>query len=105
MEKQLGKGPYFSGEALSLVDIAWLVLLHRAAIIERHAGYDFLEKFPKMKNWQKSVLTTGLQNLSVSSDFEELFTDFYLSENTYLGHGKNAANLSSDEACKTGSCC
>ena len=35
IEKQLGNTPYFSGEEIGMVDIAWLTLLHRAAIIER----------------------------------------------------------------------
>jgi glutathione S-transferase len=51
VETQLGKGPFFHGENYGMVDIAWMVLLHRAAIIERCSGYDFLAKFAKVKTW------------------------------------------------------
>jgi len=87
-EKKLGEGPYFKGALFSHVDVAWLPLLHRAAIIERRTGYDFLSKYPKVKAWQSAVLETGLAEKSVSGDFEAAFTDFYLSDKTFLGRGK-----------------
>ncbi len=78
-------GPFFKGEQLSNVDIAWLPLLHRAAIIEKHSGTDMLEGFTKVKVWQQAILNTGICERSVSSDFEKRFTTFYLSDKTYLG--------------------
>ncbi len=87
-EKQLGEGPYFKGQGLSNVDIAWLPLLHRAAIIEQHTKYDFVANYPKVKAWQSALLDTGLAEKSVADDFEEAFTAFYLSERTFLGKGK-----------------
>ncbi|MCG8491299.1 MAG: glutathione S-transferase family protein [Sneathiellales bacterium] len=105
MEKQLGKGPYFSGDEMSLVDLSWLVLLHRADIIEKHSGYDFLESFPKMKRWQTAVLATGLQTKSVADDFKDAFSSFYLSESTFLGRGENTKDFSLDKARHSGSCC
>ncbi len=47
--------PYFKGSVISNVDIAWLPLLHRAEIITRYTGYDFLLKFPKVKAWQPAI--------------------------------------------------
>lgn len=84
-EAKLEKGPYFKGDTFSNVDIAWLPLLHRADIVERHSGYDFFEQFPKVKAWQTEVLKTGLAKKSVSEDFVEAFSKFYLSDETYLG--------------------
>lgn len=84
-EKQLGDGPFFNGETLGNVDIAWLVLLHRAAIIKERSGYDFLAKYPKVKAWQEAMLKTGLAEKSVVEDFEDHFSNFYLSEKTHLG--------------------
>ena len=68
-----------------MVDIAWLPLLHRASIIESRSGFEFLEDFPRVKAWQAAILGTGLAERSVSEDFEERFTAFYLSETTFLG--------------------
>ena len=85
MEARLGEGPYFHGDTLGMVDIAWLPVLHRAAIIERYTGFDFLEAFPKVKQWQEAMLATGLAEKSVAEDFESRFTAFYLADTTYLG--------------------
>jgi len=88
-EDKIGEGPYFKGDTLSNVDIAWLPLLHRAAIIESHTGYDFLAGYPKVKAWQAALMETDTPQKSVANDFEEAFTGFYLSEKTFLGSQKN----------------
>ena len=96
VETQLGAGPFFNGGDYGMVDIAWMVLLHRAAIIERCSGYDFLAESPKVKTWQQAWLATGLPEKTVSEDFIEKFSNFYLSENTYLGRQMKAR---SGQAC------
>ena len=85
MEARLGEGPYCDGDSLGMVDIAWLPLLHRAAIIERYTDFDFLGAFPKVKHWQEAVLATEIAEQSVAEDFESRFTAFYLADTTYLG--------------------
>jgi len=81
--KLTGKTALFKSDNISKVDIAWLPLLHRAAIIEEHTGFDFLSVFPKVKAWQKALLATGIADKSVANDFVARFSDFYLT-NTYL---------------------
>ena len=103
-EKALGKGPYFKGDKLSNVDIAWLPLLHRANIIREHTGFDFVSDFPKVKAWQTAVNQTGLMQKSVANDFESKFTAFYLSDATFLGSGKNG-DAAADAACAKSTCC
>lgn len=85
---QLKDGPYFQGSSLGMVDLSWLPLLHRTALIKKHSGYDFLKDYSKLKDWREAVLATGLQIGSVPEDFEEIFTGFYLNEETYLGRLK-----------------
>jgi len=81
-----------------------LPLLHRTAIIEKHTCYDFLAKYPKVEAWQVAMLETSLPVQSVSDDFEEYFTDFFLSGKTYLGNGdNNEVNLSTQ--CGGSNCC
>ncbi|WP_299419488.1 glutathione S-transferase family protein [uncultured Shimia sp.] len=87
IEKALGDGPFFGGDQIGVVDIAWLVLLHRAQIIKDHTGYDFLEGRPKTQAWQAAIMATGLAQKAVAEDFEEAFTNFYLADVTYLGRG------------------
>jgi len=105
VEKQLTGSRYFNGDALSMVDIAWLPLLDRAHIIEENTGYDFIGSRPKLKSWQKELLGTGLTSKSVAEDFEAAFKDFYLSDKTYLGRGGDVDCSSFDTACATDICC
>ncbi|MBP0019059.1 MAG: glutathione S-transferase family protein [Cyanobacteria bacterium SBLK] len=85
IETRLGEGRYADGDRLGPIDIAWLPLLHRAAIVEGRSGYDFVKEFPKVKRWQQNLLASGIADRSVSEDFEDRFSAFYLAESTYLG--------------------
>jgi len=102
VEKVLGDGPYFHGNGIGNVDISWLPLLHRASIIEQHTDYDFLEDYPKVKSWQKALMETGLAEKSVPEDFENEFSNFYLSDKTFLGKGEDCVNAG-EGSCGTGS--
>jgi len=103
-------GAYFNGHQLSLVDMAWLPVLHRAAIIKQHTQLDLLAPWPSLQAWQQSLADTGLFAASVADDFEDKFINFYLAETTYLGKlSRNAAPASQSEesACEAsvGGCC
>ena len=104
-EAQLGDTPYFGGERIGMVDIAWLPLLHRADIIARRACYDFVGERPKLKQWQSRLLGTGLAEKSVAPDFEEAFATFYLSDQTFLGRGGPVADCRFGDAWATDACC
>ncbi len=105
IEKQLGNTEYFGGETIGMVDIAWLPILHRADIVEKHSGYDFLGDRPKLKAWQHKLLSGDLAEKSVASDFKQAFSDFYLSDETYLGRGESVGNCHLGDASPTDSCC
>ncbi|WP_170425788.1 glutathione S-transferase family protein [Ruegeria arenilitoris] len=105
-EKQLGDGQFFAGEALGNVDMAWLPLLHRAAIVSDHSGHDMLADYPKVKAWQQALLATGIPQKTVSEDFVTRFTDFYLAERTWLGRGANLNEAPTTAPLKqSGGCC
>ena len=105
MEQQLGDTPYFNGDTIGMVDIAWLPLLHRASIVERHSGYDFIGARPKLKQWQHTLLADDLAAKSVAPDFVEAFSAFYLSDETYLGRGETVANSNISQSAATDKCC
>ncbi|MEM7429241.1 MAG: glutathione S-transferase family protein [Pseudomonadota bacterium] len=105
MEKQLGEKPYFGGDSLGMVDIAWLPLLHRAGIINERSGYDFIGSHPKLKRWQTVLLGDDLAASSVAPDFEDAFSAFYLSDETFLGRGATVENCCFSERCATDACC
>ncbi|WP_085300063.1 glutathione S-transferase family protein [Cognaticolwellia mytili] len=102
VEQQLSTAnTFFKFNALSNVDIAWLPLLHRANIIKKHTGFDFLCGLPKMQAWQAALLTSGVAENTTSADFEALFTNFYLT-NTFLVTGNSQQQ---DSRCAESSCC
>lgn len=101
-EAQLsGNTKFFKSDVLSNVDMAWMPLLHRAAIVKAHSGYDFFCGLPKMQAWQQNILTSGIVEKTVSDDFDTLFSNFYLT-NTYLAEGKDSPEQG---GCGSTSCC
>ncbi len=105
IEKQLGETLFFSGDEIGMVDVAWLVLLHRAEIIEKYTGYDFVGERPKLKSWQAHLMQTGLAEKSVPVEFEDDFVDFYLSDQTFLGRCKANGGCQPDAPELIGACC
>lgn len=97
-EDQLGDGPYFKGKQLSNIDIAWLPILHRAHVVEKHSGFNLIGGFPKVQLWQQALIASGMAEKTVPDDFEEVFSRFYLGD-TYLG------KLARNEECNTTSSC
>lgn len=85
VEKVLANGPFFNGDQLAMVDIAWIPILHRSALIEKNTGYNFLNGYPKVIKWQQALLQTDVLKKSVPEEFEEYFVQFYLNEKRYLG--------------------
>ena len=105
IEKQLSDTPFFSGDTIGTVDVAWLVLLQRACIIEQHSGYDFIGNRPKLKAWQENLMRSGLASKSVAEGFEGDFVEFYLSDKTYLGQGASARKSEVNDLRPAGACC
>jgi len=91
VEKVLGEGPFFDGEKLSMVDTAWIPILHRSALIKKFTGFEFLGGYPKVIQWQQALLQTDVLKNSVPEIFEEYFIQFYLNEERYLGRLMNAS--------------
>ena len=50
-------------------------------------------------------MATGLAEKSVSTDFEDTFAKFYLSDQTFLGKGGKVDGCCVSGACATDSCC
>lgn len=101
-ESELTDTSFYKSNDIGMVDIAWLPLLHRANIIQKHSGYDFLNSYPRLKKLQTNIVSSGLADKSVSKDFEDKFTAFYLSSQTYLGQcalNKNGSSCCGDTDC------
>ncbi|WP_299846981.1 glutathione S-transferase family protein [uncultured Roseovarius sp.] len=105
IEAKLCDTRFFGGNEIGMVDVAWLVLLHRAAIIEKNTGYDFIGDRPKLKSWQAHLMQTGLAEKSVPAEFEDAFVDFYLSDQTFLGRCKENGGCKKNAAELADACC
>jgi glutathione S-transferase len=92
VETKLGEGPFFDGERFSMVDAAWIPILHRCDLIKTYTGFDFLDGHPKVKKWQQALLGTDALKKSVPDNFEDYFVQFYLNEQRYLGRLMNAGH-------------
>ncbi len=86
VENMLAEGPFFDGGRLSMVDAVWYPLLHRAAVVQKYTGFEFLSAFPKAKKWQQKLMKIDALARSVPADFEKVFIRFYMNDRTYLGH-------------------
>ncbi|MGY0219572.1 glutathione S-transferase family protein [Endozoicomonadaceae bacterium StTr2] len=108
VEQVLGDTRYFNSDTPGMVDLTWLPVLHRADIIREKTGFDFLSGFPKVQTWQSALMATGLAEKTVSEDFIEKFSHFYLSETTALGRHLNPCRNSPDQLnnnCADTRCC
>lgn len=94
---------YFCANVIGNIDIAWLPLFHRAALVQKHTGMRLFENFPLLQTWADNIMATGLAEKTVHDSFEARFVNFYLSDKTYLGSG----NKRNNQSCNTSStsCC
>lgn len=82
VEEQLGDGPFFNGDSLSLVDAAYAPVFMRFALLDEVVS--FLEKTPKIAAWSKALLELPEVKNSVVPDFNTLFLAYFGKEELYL---------------------
>lgn len=92
IESNLNTNKYHECTCLSLIDIAWLPVLHRIHLIKELTGYNFISKYPNIQLWQNKILKEKITFNSVPDNFKDVFVDFYLNENTFLGQVFICAN-------------
>ena len=85
IEVAIGDGPYFNGDSVSQVDVAWYVILYRSQLILQCTNFDFLANFPGLERWRSALLRVEGLKHSAPAGFEEEFANFYLNDSTYLG--------------------
>jgi glutathione S-transferase len=76
LELQLGDGPYFNGEAFSLVDTALAPIFMRQLMIEETFGTEFYMGLPKLKFYTDVLMDLAAVQKSVVEDFKPLFIDY-----------------------------
>lgn len=73
LENKLGQGPYFNGDDFSLVDIAYAPLFMRANLLNLGDMLYPQQDYPRIAQWEKSLLALPELPKSVVADFEQVF--------------------------------
>ncbi len=73
VEAELGDGPWFAGEAFSLVDASFAPLWMRLALLEGVAPLRLLEELPRCAAWSASLLALPAVTGSVDAEFPVRF--------------------------------
>ena len=78
-------GPFFNGDAISLVDAAYAPFLHRLAIVEDKAQTGVLDGFPLVAAWTKALVDDPCVTGTVHESFKDRFTGNLVSRGCYAG--------------------
>lgn len=73
LENALGEGPFFNGEAFSLVDAAYAPFLLRLFCLMEATGSNWLADLPKVRAWQTTLLQRKSTQDSVPQPFQEKY--------------------------------
>ena len=86
LEDNLPSGPYFTGEAFSLVDAAFAPALRYLDVFESLTQKQFLNAYPKVENWRFSLSKRRSVQQAVSSDYNDALLRFLARRDSILGN-------------------
>ena len=84
VEGVLGAGPYFRGQAFSLVDAAYAPLFMRLDLSERVAGHEAWRTLPRTRAWARSLAELPAVRDSVNPGFAAKFSEYCRAEGSPL---------------------
>lgn len=76
LEEVISDGPYFDGKRLSLVDTAFAPLLMRIELMNDAESLGLYEQDSRIAGWAQAILKCESVRASVSSDFEDAYSQF-----------------------------
>lgn len=77
-------GPFFNGDDLALVDVAYAPLFMRMDLLEQWFDLDLLAGRPRLAEWRGRLLARESVKNSVVADFPDLFRNFIRKMGPYL---------------------
>lgn len=77
------EGPFFNGEAFSLVDAAYAPFLQRFMIADKVLKTRLLDEFPLVKAWAAALMATDFVIRSVAPNFAEEYEGNHRRRGTY----------------------
>lgn len=75
VETRVSDGPYYNGEAFSLVDAAYAPPLMRLQLLKQLYHLDLLDTLPRMRAWSEVLARRESVQHSVVPEFPQLFQD------------------------------
>jgi glutathione S-transferase len=84
LEQQLTNTPFFGGNKLSLVDIAYAPLLMRFKLIEKIHPSGLFEGLPRMQAWSVQLTSLDSVQKSVVPEFDDLYVGAIKKSSGYM---------------------
>ncbi|NSL54277.1 glutathione S-transferase family protein [Uliginosibacterium sp. IMCC34675] len=73
LEKALGPGPYFAGEAFGMVDAVFAPIFRYFAVLQTDSTESLFADFPRGNAWRKALSARASVIAAVSADYPALF--------------------------------
>ena len=86
LEGQLRCAPYFNGEAIFIIDIAFAPLLQRLSFIADNFIAGLYTGYPKLKAWSDAVLALPALARSAPEDLQQLIIQSINEKQGFLAH-------------------
>ncbi len=78
------KGPWFDGEAFSLVDAVFAPVFRYFDLIDRLLDHGIFKDLPKIAAWRKALMARPSVQKAVSAEYPALLAAFVQNQNGYL---------------------
>lgn len=78
LEAELGTGPYFAGDAFSLVDAVFGPVFRYFDVFDDIADFGFLTGLPKVQAWRQALAARSTVQQAVKPDYPERLRAFLL---------------------------
>jgi glutathione S-transferase len=85
LESKLGQGPWFAGQAFSLVDAAFGPVLRYFDVFDGIADFAVLTDRPKLARWRKTLRDRPSIRNAVARDYALKLEDFIVARDGHLG--------------------
>lgn len=84
LENVLGDGPYFAGNAFSVVDAVFGPVFRYLDVFERIGDFDFSANFPKVVGWRSQLAMRASVINAVPPEYNELLLRFLVTRHSAL---------------------
>jgi glutathione S-transferase len=84
LEHRLNGGPYFAGQAFSLVDAVFGPVFRYFDMFDRIGAFAILSEKPKLMAWRQALAERPSVRTAVTSDYPERLWAFLEARNSYL---------------------